>query len=171
MLNFREIKTRLTWLSLGLLLSVAIAKFIGQFEETLKQNIVLAAFIPLVVYMSDAVGTQMEAMIIRQLQNKKRFYIGRFLTKQLFVVVPVAVIIAVLAFAVLMAIYQDPTLALVVSLSLAAGIFTSLLTGAILPYWFWREHKDPAEASGPIATVLQDFISVVVFLMFATLFY
>lgn len=171
MFDIKEIKTRLVWLSVGLGLSIIIAKFIGAFEDTLRDNIVLATFIPLVVYMSDAVGTQMEAMIIRELQNRKRFYVGRFLRKQLLVVVPVAVMIAGLAFGALMIIYHDFNLSLVVALSLASGIFTSLLTGAILPYWFWREHKDPAEASGPIATVLQDFISVVVFLMFATIFY
>jgi len=171
MFNFKEIKTRLIWLSVGLGLSIGIAGIIGQFEDTLRANIVLAAFIPLVVYMSDAVGTQMESIIIRELQNKQRFHIGRFLHKQLFVVVPVALVIAALSFGALTAIYRDTDLASVVSISLAASIFTSLLTGAILPYWFWREHEDPAEASGPIATVIQDFISVLVFLVIARTFY
>lgn len=171
MFNLKEIKTRLTWLSIGLALSIGIAKIIGLFKDTLEQNIVLAAFIPLVVYMSDAVRTQMESMIIRALQNKKRFYILRFLRRQLFVVLPIAVVLSAASWLVLALLYRDTTIAATVSLSLTAGISASLLTGVVLPYWFWREHEDPAEASGPVATVLQDFISVVVFLAIATVFY
>lgn len=171
MFNFKEIKTRLIWLSVGLVLSIGIARIIGRFEDTLRENIVLAAFIPLVVYMSDAVRSQMESMIIRALQNKKRFMIWRFLRRQLLVVVPVAVIIAGGAWLALSVLYHDPTLATVVSLTIVVGCVASLVTGVVLPYWFWREHEDPAEASAPIATVIQDFVSVLAFLVIARIFY
>jgi magnesium transporter len=154
-----------------LALSIGIAKIIGGFEDTLRQNIVLAAFIPLVVYMSDAVRTQMESMIIRELQNKKRFYILKSLAKQFFVVLPIAFILSAGTWLALLLIYGDAVLAWVVALSLMVGISTSLVTGVVLPYWFWREHEDPAEASGPISTVLQDFVSVLVFLVIARAFY
>lgn len=60
----KEIKTRVLWLLIGLAMSLAIAGVIKGFETTLQENLILASFIPLVVYMSDAVGTQMEAIII-----------------------------------------------------------------------------------------------------------
>lgn len=171
MLNLKEIKTRLVWLSLGLVMSIAIAKLIEQFEATLRANIILATFIPLVVYMSDAVGTQMEAIIIRELKDKKRFRFAHFMAKQSLIVIPVSVMISLGSFAIIYLIYSDVLLATTVSLALLFGVVSSLFTGAVLPYWFWREHKDPAEASGPIATVIQDLISVLVFLAIARAFY
>lgn len=62
-----SVRHRLPWLLVGLVGGVLIAGIIGRFEATLQEHLVLAAFIPLVVYMAGAVGTQMEAFIIRDL--------------------------------------------------------------------------------------------------------
>jgi magnesium transporter len=164
---FREIKTRVMWLSMGLALSLGIAQIIKGFEATLEKNIVLATFIPLVVYMSDAVGTQMEAMIIRQLNEKKKFAFVKFLRHQMSIVVTVAIIIGVISGVVVGLLERSEQLGMVIGLSLTFGILSSLLTGTLMPYMFWRMHDDPAEASGPIATVVQDMLSVVIFFLIA----
>lgn len=167
MVNVKEIKTRLLWLGLGLAASLMIAHVITSFEEVLHENIILASFIPLIVYMSDAVGTQMEAMIIRELNRKAKFRFQQFFCRQLLVVFPVAVIISAVSTGVLYLWHNDIRLSTVVGLSLFLGIMSSLVTGALMPYFFWRLHEDPAEASGPMATVLQDFLSVVIFFYIA----
>ncbi len=157
------------WLGLGLAASLMIAHVITSFEEVLHENLILASFIPLIVYMSDAVGTQMEAMIIRELNRKAKFHFHRFFHRQLLVVFPVAVIIAGVSTDVLYLWHKDAALGFVIGLSLFFGIMSSLVTGALMPYFFWRLHEDPAEASGPVATVLQDFLSVVIFFYIAQL--
>jgi hypothetical protein len=58
---------RLPWLLLGLLGALAFAGVIGAFEQQLGSQLLLAAFIPGVVYMADAVGTQTETLLIRGL--------------------------------------------------------------------------------------------------------
>ncbi len=163
----KEIKTRVLWLLIGLAMSLAIAEVIKGFETTLQENLILASFIPLVVYMSDAVGTQMEAIIIRSLHTKGKFDILKFLRQQTLVVVVVALIIGTVAGLVISILNSSSSLGLVVGLSLICGILSSLFTGSVLPYFFWRLHNDPAEASGPIATVIQDFLSVLVFFLIA----
>lgn len=163
----REIKTRVMWLLIGLAMSLAIAELIKGFEATLLENLILASFIPLVVYMSDAVGTQMEAIIIRSLHIGGRFDILKFLRQQAIIVTAVALIIGVVAGLFVSILNDSTSLGLVVGLSLICGILSSLITGSVLPYFFWKLHNDPAEASGPIATVLQDFISVLVFFLIA----
>ena len=167
----KEIKTRLLWLGIGLAASLLIANLINTFEDVLQQNIILAAFIPLIVYMSDAVGTQMESIIIRELNAKRKFNFRSFMSRQFKIVLPVAIIIAVVSAVILFFWQKDINLAYVVGIALFTGILSSLITGAVLPYIFWRLHEDPAEASGPIATVLQDFLSVLVFFSVAHIFF
>ncbi len=164
---YHEIKTRVLWLLIGLGLSLIIAKIITGFEETLSTNLVLASFIPLILNMSDSVGTQMESMIIRELHKKGRFDFGGFLKRQVVIVSAVAVIIGSIACAAIWIVNSNPRLGIVVGLSLIGGTMGSLVTGSVLPYFFWRMHSDPAEASGPIATVVQDFISILIFLLIA----
>lgn len=58
---------RLPWLTIGLLGAMASAGIVGAFERELDRKVLLAFFIPAVVYMADAVGTQTEAVLIRRL--------------------------------------------------------------------------------------------------------
>lgn len=167
MFYIKEIKTRVFWLLIGLALSLGIAEVIKGFESTLQENLILASFIPLVVYISDAVGTQMEAIIIRSLQAKKKFNFAKFIWQQAIIVLSAAVIIGFVATIVVAHINHSQSLGIVIGLSLFFGIISSLITGSVLPYFFWKVHSDPAEASGPVATVIQDFLSVVIFFLIA----
>lgn len=163
----KEVRTRVSWLLIGLLLSLGIARVILGFEDTLAENIILATFIPMVVYMSDAVGTQMEAIVIREISKKGKFKFRKFFSKQVAIVITVAVIIGVISGTIVGLLNSSEQLGLVIGLSLCGGIISSLVTGTIMPYMFWRLHSDPAEASGPIATVVQDFLSVIIFFLIA----
>ena len=58
---------RLPWLLVGLLGAMGATALVGGFEQQLEANVLLAFFIPAVVYMADAVGTQTETVLIRAL--------------------------------------------------------------------------------------------------------
>ncbi len=163
----REVKTRLGWLVIGLGLSLTTAQVIKGFESTLQENLILASFIPLVVYMSDAVGTQMEAIIIRALSDKRQFRFAEFLRQQAMIILTVAIVVGALAGFAVSLLDHSRDLGIVIGISLFCGIISSLITGSLLPYVFWRLHDDPAEASGPIATVIQDFLSIIIFFLVA----
>ena len=62
-----HVKSRLPWLVIGLLGGVLAAFVIGIFEETLAHELLLAAFIPAIVYMADAVGSQTQMLFVRAL--------------------------------------------------------------------------------------------------------
>jgi magnesium transporter len=49
---------RLPWLLLGLGGAIVAAPLVGRFKEQLREEVLLAFFVPGVVYMADAVGTQ-----------------------------------------------------------------------------------------------------------------
>lgn len=65
------IEHRLPWLLLGLGGGILATILAARFEKLLSANIQLAFFIPVIVYMADAMGTQTENVYIRNLTTKK----------------------------------------------------------------------------------------------------
>ena len=76
------IRHRLPWLGLGLFGGILASGIVGNFEEIISKNLVLAAFIPLIVYMSDAVGTQMESFAIRDFALHKNLNFFKYFLRQ-----------------------------------------------------------------------------------------
>ncbi len=144
---YRSLKHRLPWLLLGLVGGLLAAGIIGRFEQTLQQNLILAAFIPLVVYMSDAVGTQMEAFIIRDLAINPRLNFAAYFGRQLFIISLIGGICSILICGLSLLLYQTPGVSVVLSLSLFFAIASSVVTGLVIPYFFGRWQLDPANAS------------------------
>jgi magnesium transporter len=165
----RSIMHRLPWLLIGLIGGLAAAKVVGFFEHTLEQNIVLAAFIPLIVYMSDAVGTQMEAFIIRDLAVDRHLKFGMYVLRQLLVVSAVGVVCSAFIYGATVVFYPASGLGLIIALALFAAILSSIVTGLLIPFLLSRFRADPANASGPIATIIQDLLSLVIYFTVATL--
>lgn len=163
-----SLRHRLPWLILGLCGGLLVAKVIGFFEATLATNLVLASFIPLVVYMSDAVRTQMEALIIRDLAGNHQFVFVRYCMREFLVVFLIALFFGVLLGGMGWFFYGQ-NLALVLGVALFTAILSSIFTGLFVPYFFTKIKLDPADASGPIATILQDTLSVVIYFAAANL--
>ena len=166
---FKSLQYRLPWLLLGLFGGILTSGIIGNFEEVLSKNLVLATFIPLIVYMADAVGTQMEAFIIRDLAIDPKLTFMRYFFRQFSVVAIIGAIVSVILFGISSLLYHDTQLSIVISLSLFCAIMSSIISGLAIPFIFNKINLDPANASGPIATILQDVFSVFVYFSIASL--
>lgn len=164
-----SVRHRIPWLLLGLLGGLLAANIVGLFQTTLRENLVLASFIPLIVYMSDAVRTQMEAYIIRDLAIRRSLPFSQYVISHLLVVIIVAVLLSLLLTVAFGIFYLEWYIAIVLGLSLFASVTSSVVTGIIVPYYFHTMALDPADASGPIATILQDMMSIVLYLGIASL--
>lgn len=156
---------RLPWLILGLLGSMVAAGLVARFEDTLRAEIAIAFFIPAIVYLADAVGTQSEAVAVRGL-SLTQMGIGRLLLGELATGVLIGLTLAALAGLFTLAAFGNPSLAVAVGISLLAACAVASGIGLFLPWLFTRAGWDPALASGPIATVIQDVISLLIY--FAT---
>jgi magnesium transporter len=167
---WESLKHRLPWLVLGVIGGMLAAIIVHSFEETISQNIILAAFIPLIIYMSDAVGTQMEAFIIRDLAVDPDLNFLKYFFRQLLIILIIASIISsgVIIFSLL--VYHNTNISIVLFIALFIAIISSVLTGLIIPYVFSKFHFDPANASGPVATIIQDILSILIYFSIATLF-
>lgn len=162
----RRLWHRLPWLLIGLAGAMASAVIVGAFEEQLEAKVLLAFFVPGVVYMADAVGTQTEALIIRGLSVgvTVRDVVRRELITGL--VIGVAIGAAFLPFALLA--WGDAQVALAVGLALVASCSIATVVAMALPWAFQRLGTDPAFGSGPLATVIQDLLSIAVYFAVAT---
>lgn len=163
------IKHRLPWLLVGLLGGMLAAGIVGSFEKTLESNLVLAAFIPLIVYMADAVGTQIEAFVIRDFAVAHRLNYSRYFLKQGLIVFSLAVAIGLSFGVISIGLYGDAKMAVVVSIALFFAVMSSVLSGLLIPYLFTILKQDPANASGPIATIIQDVLSVLIYFTVANI--
>jgi len=163
----RTMKRRLPWLLIGMMGGILAAGIVGMFEEMLSNYIILAAFIPLIVYMSGASCSQMQAFIIRDLAFNPKLKFLQYLFKQSGTTILIGILTSIILYIVSLGLYGEPMISFVLSIALLFAITSSLLTGIIIPFLFARLKLDPADASGPIGTIIQDIISVFVYLIVA----
>ena len=164
-----SVRHRLLWLVIGLLGGLVAAKIIGGFEQTLEKNLILATFIPLVVYIADAVGTQLEAFTIRDFALFKKIDFHRYFIKQFSIILIIAAILGVIATILSIIIYRDFRISLVLGSAIIAASLSSIFTALLIPLLFRKLNSDPANASGPIGTIIQDILSVLVYFVIASL--
>lgn len=163
-----SLRHRLPWLLIGLLGGVVTSGIIDGFQGILQRYFILAAFMPLVVYMGNAVGTQLEAYVIRDFAMTEKIRFLPYFLKHTHVVFFMSILSGSILWISLFMIGFDPKIAFAISLSLCLAMMSSLLTGLFIPYIFQRLKSDPANASGPIAAIIQDIMSIVVYFAVAT---
>jgi magnesium transporter len=71
-------------------------------------------------------------------------------------------------FALALAVWGDASVAAAVGLALLASCSVATVVAMTLPWLFQRLGRDPAFGSGPLATVVQDLLSIAVYLTLAT---
>jgi magnesium transporter len=157
---------RLPWLLFGLAGAVAAAGIVGAYEEDLDRQVLLAFFVPGIVYMADAVGTQTEALVIRGLSVGVP--VGRIVRRELLtgLLVGIALAAAFVPFGLLF--WEEVDVVAAVSLALLAACSTATLVAMALPWGLSRLGADPAFGSGPLATVIQDLLSLLIYFWVAS---
>jgi magnesium transporter len=157
---------RLPWLVVGLLGSAAAAFLVRGFEEALAADVRLAFFMPGLVYMAAAVGTQTETLVIRGLSVGVPIR-GVFRLEAVTGLI-VGVALAALTLPAVWWVLGSGELAVVVSLSLVASCAVATVVALLLPWGMARAGRDPAFGSGPLATVVQDLLTLVIYFAIAT---
>jgi len=165
---FTSLKHRLPWLLVGLFGGFFVADIIGKFELILSRHLILAAFIPLVVYVADAVRGQMQAFMIRDLAVNQKLSFVRYFFRQLSITMIIAVVVGLVAYFVGAYLYNEQLVGVVLALSLFVASVSSVVTGLAIPFLVSRLGFDPANASGPLATVIQDAASITIYFLIAS---
>lgn len=160
-----SLEHRTPWLVLGLFGGIATAGIISSFEHVLQKNILLVAYIPLIVYVAGAMSNQIQAFIIRDLARNPDLKFFHYFIRQTRISLFIAGILGIIFYALTLFLHHDFVLSTILAFSLLFTAATSLITGLIVPYVFGKLKFDPADASAPIGTIMQDLLSVSVYLL------
>ena len=159
---------RLPSLLIGILGGILAASVMEFYEESLQSVIVLAFFVPVILYISAAVGTQTSTIFVRNIALENIDY-KRYILKEIRTGSAMAVIIGVLMYAIVYFWHHSSPVALTVGFSLVFATFSATLLGIFIPIGLMAMKRDPAISGGPLATVIQDVLSLVIYFFTASL--
>ncbi|MGE0003061.1 MAG: magnesium transporter [Candidatus Izemoplasmatales bacterium] len=168
------VKKRMPWLVILLFVNLITSSIVSGYEHVLTHIPTLALFMPLILNMAGNSGTQSLGVIIRlfatnQLDSRKSVY--KHLAKEFLTGVVNGIIIAILLFGLVFLLKwidgqssaEILPFAGVIALSIAVALVVSALAGALVPLVMNLIKVDPAVASGPFITTINDIISLLIY--------
>lgn len=170
--SFSAAKKRLPWLLILLVLGMLTANLIGAFEATIEKVALLAAFIPLIAGTAGNSGTQALAVAVRgiatrDIEDESKF---KLLLREAGTGLMTGFICAVFVVGLIYVWKQEFLLGLLVGAAIMVSIFVATISGSFIPLFMHKMKVDPAVASGPFITTLNDLISTLIYLGLATAF-
>ncbi|MYB71909.1 MAG: magnesium transporter [Gemmatimonadetes bacterium] len=162
------VRLRLPWLLVclgGTLLAGAVIK---GFDDTLSKVLALSFFVPAVMAMGGNTGIQTATVTVRSLAIGQGQWglVGR----ELRVALGLGGILGVLAWGVASWWTGDARVGGCVGLAMGAAVVLAAVMGAVVPLVFRRIGVDPAVASGPLITTLNDGLSLLLYFGIAAFF-
>ena len=167
----QSVRKRLPWLCILLLLGLGVSAVVGMFESIVAQLPVIMCFQSLILDMAGNVGTQSLAVAIRVLMDTQigRRHKAALVWKEARVGLLNGCLLGTLSFGAIGAYLcltgSTPMFAFAVSgclgIAMMLAMLVSALSGTLIPIFFKRVGVDPAVASGPLITTVNDLVAVV----------
>lgn len=175
-----SMKKRLPWLVLLLGLGMVVSSVVGVFEAVVAQVAIVVSFQSLILDMAGNVGTQSLAVTIRVLmdENISGREKLRFVWKEMRVGGTNGLLLGALSFGFVglylhLFKHYDLSASLAIAgcvgLALFLAMVISSLMGTVIPMFFHKLKVDPAVASGPLITTVNDLVAVVAYYSLAGL--
>ncbi|MDZ4699385.1 MAG: magnesium transporter [Rhodothermales bacterium] len=181
---FRILRGRLPWLMIGLVGAGLSGLVIGSFEDALKAAVVLASFLPIMMATAGNVGIQSSSIVVQGLASGDVWSsdVVRRMGKETAVALVNGLSLAsVLALSIIVLPILIPSasvlivhpvhLAITAGLSLMAIVLLATVIGTVVPILLHRVGIDPALATGPFITTLNDILGLTVYFLIATFVY
>ena len=171
--TFQSTKKRLPWLIILLFLGMGVSSVVGIFESVVAVIPIVICFQSLILDMAGNVGTQSLAVTIRVLMDENLTASDKLklTVKEMKVGFSNGILLGVMA-VIFVGLYiflikgNDIAYSFIVSgcvgFSLLASMVISSLIGTLVPMFFNKMKIDPAVASGPLITTINDLVAVVI---------
>jgi magnesium transporter len=169
---FEAALTRIPWLLICLGGSMSAGTIIHLFEHTLHEVIVLTAFMPAIMGMAGNTGVQTSTLLIRNMGGTPipRHFLLRMVLQEFRTAFFIGLLCGTIASSVAYFLFHaNPVIGVVIGISLCLSILFSTFLGTSLPYLFEKLSIDPAVASGPFVTTINDSTALIIYLGIATL--
>jgi magnesium transporter len=166
-------RARLPWLIIGLLGGIVVAAVIGRFEEDIKINPEMAFFIPLIAAMAGNVGIQSSAIIVQGIASNSLGFESTYrkLGKEIVVALLNGIILSGILFLYNYFISKNLALTFTVSSSLFVVIIFAAVFGTLIPLLLHRVKIDPALATGPFITTMNDIMGLFIYFLMGRILY
>lgn len=163
---------RLPWLVLLLFIGVISGSIISLFEHALTNVIALTFFMPMIAGMTGNTGTQSLAVVVRGLSTRAvdAAAVRRLLARELLVGLLLGAACGLLISLIAFFWQGNMMLGVVVGASLAITLVIGTMAGTVIPLVLYKLKVDPAIASGPLITTLNDILSLLIYFSVASLF-
>ncbi|MFC5713649.1 magnesium transporter [Thalassorhabdus alkalitolerans] len=167
---FQAAKKRAPWIILLMFFGMITAGVIDQFEGTLEEIVILAAFIPLIMDSAGNTGTQSLAVVVRSLATGSFEKKGLWQTirREFSTGVLIGLSCAIVLVGLITILYGNLVLAGVVAVSIFLSLSIATVTGALFPLIINKLKLDPAIASGPFVTTVNDILGLLIYFTIAT---
>ena len=169
---WRISRARMPWLLIGLLGGIFGAQVIAGFEGGISKIPALAFFIPLITAMGGNVGVQSSAIVVQSLARGSVQFgsILKKIGKEALVAVINGIALSLIIYGIGY-VFDSTTLGLVVSTSLFTVIMFAAVFGTLIPLLLDKYNIDPALATGPFITTLNDVLGLFIYLTIGVLLY
>lgn len=170
---WRLSRARIPWLLVGMCGGIIGSRIIGNYESQIKIHPEMAFFIPLIGAMGGNVGVQSSAIIVQGLANNSVSgeRLAPKLLKELGVGLINGLICSSLIFGYNMLISDSFHLAAVVSIALITVIMFASFLGTFVPLTLHRFKINPALATGPFVTTLNDILGITIYFLIGRILY
>lgn len=165
--TLKLVRARLPSLILGLIGGLFAAYIVTGFDEVISSYLVLASFIPVIIYLSDAVGTQSETLIVRMIALKPDFSITKYMLRELRIGGVLGVIFGLLLFIAATVGWGATNLGVSIALSMFISIILQAFISTYISTLLYRFGVDPGVASGPLTTIISDITSITLYFVVA----
>lgn len=166
-------RARLPWLIIGLVGGIVVAAVIGRFESDIQINPEMAFFIPLIAAMAGNVGIQSSAIIVQGIASNSLGLESTVtkLFKELLVALLNGLILSGLLFLYNYFVSGNLALTFTVSTSLFVVIIFAAIFGTLIPLLLNRMKFDPALATGPFITTMNDIMGLFIYFLMGRILY
>ena len=168
-----QVRARLPWILIGLAGGILSSQIIAQFEDELRIDPKMAFFMPLIAATAGNVGVQSSAIVVQGLAagTMDGMHLLARLWKELRVAMFSAIVCGLLMFLVNLGLQQSQALSYTVSIALFTVILTAAMFGTMIPLFLNRMNVDPAMATGPFVTTLNDITGLMTYFTVAHFMY
>lgn len=170
---FSQVKNRIFWLIILMLSNAITGSIINRYEAIISALPILVSFMPMLTGTGGNCGSQSSALMIRGLAlgEIKTSDFLKVMWKEFRIAVVISAILAIINGARILIFYQNPTLAIVLTLSIIATVILSKLIGCLLPIGAKAIHMDPAVMAGPLISTIVDICTTLLYYSIAIRFF
>ena len=170
---FKLTKARIPWLLIGMGGGILSSIVVKGFDSHIALHPVMASFIPMIGAMGGNVAIQSSSIIVQGLANNSLGLdsAGKKILKEVLGALLNGTIVATLAFLYNIFFASDFALSIAVSLSLITVVLFAAIVGTALPLGFNRLKIDPAVATGPFITTINDIMGMAIYFLIGCLCY